>query len=106
MLAASVPFMSDYAESILAVAGIYAIAAVGLQITIQSGQFSIMHGALMGLGGYSAGYAAVALGLPLAVTMVLAAAVAAAIGAVVSVACLRLSWFLVSIATLAIGQAL
>jgi branched-chain amino acid transport system permease protein len=98
--------ISPYVDSALTLAGIYAIAAVGLQVTIASGQFSIIHGALMGMGGYAAGVAAVKYHLSLALTMVVAAVIAAAVGAVVSAACLRLNWFLISIATLAIGEAL
>lgn len=101
-----IALISPYVDSALTIAGIYAIASVGLQVVISSGQFSIIHGALMGMGGYAAGVATLRYHLSLPLTMVIAALVAGAVGAVIAAACLRLNWFLISIATLAIGQAL
>ena len=100
------PLVGDYTESVLTLAGIWAIAAVGLQITLASGQFSVMHAALMGVGAYVAGITAVEFGAPFPVTVLAAVGVTAIFGAIASISTLRLAGFLVAIATLAMGQAL
>ena len=100
------PFVGDYTESILTLGGIWAIAAVGLQITLASGQFSVMHAALVGVGAYTAGITAAEFGASFPVTVLAAVGVTAVLGGIASVATLRLVGFLVAIATLAVGQAL
>jgi ABC-type branched-subunit amino acid transport system permease subunit len=48
--------MSTYWQSILIVAGINAILAWSLGLVVRSGQLSVGHAALAGVGGYTAGY--------------------------------------------------
>jgi branched-chain amino acid transport system permease protein len=56
-------WLTPYWQGIVIVAGVGAIAALGLQLTVNSGQFSLAHGALMGAAAYASGLAAVHLGL-------------------------------------------
>lgn len=96
--------INAYWDSIFTTAAILAIASVGLQITIQSGQFSVFHGAMMGMGGYAAGYSAVKYDLPFIPGLALASVVGAAAGVLVSALLLRLAGLTMGIATLAIGE--
>lgn len=98
--------LSGYWESVLTTGGILAVGAVGLQITIASGQFSVMHGALMGLGGYAGGWVAKDLGAPFVVTLLVGALAGALVGAMASVFLGRLKGLVLGIATLAVGEGL
>lgn len=98
--------MSLYWESVLTTASIFAIAAIGLRISLGTGQFSVMHGALLGVGAYAGGFAAKQLGLSLIPSLVVATLAAAVLAALVSALLLRLSGLFFGIATLAIGEGL
>lgn len=96
--------MNSYWASVLTTATILSIAAVGLQITLRSGQFSVVHAALMGLGGYLSGYAARDWGVGFLPGLVLASAVGALVGVLIAALLLRLGGLTLGIATLAIGE--
>lgn len=98
--------LSQYEISILTLTAINVIVALGLYVTIISGQLSAIHAALMGIGGYLAGYMAVDHGSPLWITLVIAAAAGGIIGTAISASLFRLGGFYLSIATLSAGQAL
>lgn len=98
--------LDAYWQGVVIVAGIGAIAALGLQLTIASGQFSLMHGALMGAAGYMTGISALHWGFGLWPSVAIGGALGAAMGFVVAVLMLRLDGLSLGIATLAIGQAL
>jgi branched-chain amino acid transport system permease protein len=98
--------LSAYWQGIVIVAGIAAIAALGLQLTISSGQFSLVHGALMGASSYVAGIASVQFGFGLGESLLAGALAGALLGSVISLLLLRLEGVLFGLATLAIGQAL
>ena len=98
--------LTPYWQGIVIVAGIAAIAAVGLQFTISSGQFSLVHGALVGASSYTAGVVSVLFGFDFWSAVVAGIAAGALLGAVISVLLLRLDGVLFGLATLAIGQAL
>lgn len=98
--------MSLYWESVLTIASIFAIAAIGLRISLGTGQFSVMHGALLGIGAYAAGFAAKQLGLGLVPSLLFAALTAGLLAALISALLLRLSGLFFGIATLAIGEGL
>jgi branched-chain amino acid transport system permease protein len=98
--------VSPYVESVLVVACIYSLVAVGLQITISSGQFSVMHAALMGAGGYASGIASVHFDLPFGLALVSGALVAGLIGIIVSVILRRTSGLLLGTVTVALGQSM
>lgn len=98
--------MNSYWASVLTTGTILAIAAVGLQITIRSGQFSVIHAALMGLGGYLAGYAAVDWEVGYLRGLALSTLAGAVVGVLVSALVMRLGGLTLGIATLAIGEGL
>ena len=101
------PFIDSYWQAILTTATIMAIAGVGLQVTIASGQFSVIHGALMGMASYAAGVVAVDhREWPMVVSLLVGVLVAGSFGALLSVLLLRLGGLFLGIATLAIGQGL
>ncbi len=100
-----IPFLDAYWQAILTTATIMAIAGVGLQVTIASGQFSVIHGALMGMAGYAAGVVAVERSeWPMVVSLAVGVLLASVCGALLSLLLLRLGGLFLGIATLAIGQ--
>lgn len=100
-----IPFVSSsYLLYILNICGIYAIAAIGLNILIGfTGQISLGHGAFFGVGAYSAAILATKAGLPFIVTIPLAGLITAAVGMVFGLPSARLKHLYLTIATLA-GQ--
>lgn len=98
--------LSPYAQGIFIAGGIYAIAALGLYVAIASGQFSVAHAALMGLGGYGAAVASVALGAPFWLALLAGAAVGGAAGAAFAVLLRAMGGMLLGVATIALGQAI
>jgi branched-chain amino acid transport system permease protein len=99
-------WLNSYWQGVVIVAGVSAIAALGLQLTIASGQFSLVHGALMGAAAYLAGVSAVRWGFGMWPAVLAGGAFGAVLGGIVSLLVLRLDGLLLGIATLAIGQAL
>lgn len=97
--------MSAYTTSIFITGGIYAIVAMGLHLTLVTGQFSVAHAALMGLGGYAAGIGTVEWGLGLWPSVALAGVIGTVGGALLATMLRRMSGMLFGIATLAIAQA-
>lgn len=101
------PFLDPYWQAVLTTAMIMSIAAVGLQVTLSSGQFSVMHNALMGVAGYVAGGIAVDHAeWPMVASLAAGMVVAGVMGAAVSLLLLRLRGLFLGIATLAIAQGL
>ena len=87
-----VPFISSTCIlHILNAIGIYAIAAVGLNLLIgYTGQISLCHGALFGVGAYTAAILVVRVGLPFLLTVPIAGVVSAAAGMVFGLPSARL----------------
>ncbi len=100
-----VPFVSSpYLLYVLNICGIYAIAAIGLNILIgYTGQISLGHGAFFGVGAYSAAILATKAGFPFLAAVPLAGLVTAAVGMVFGIPSARLKHLYLTIATLA-GQ--
>jgi len=100
-----VPFISDaYMLYILNSIGIYAIAAVGLNLLIGfTGQISLGHGAFFGVGAYAAAVLATKGGVPFFLAVPMAGVVSAAVGMVFGLPAARLKHLYLCIATLA-GQ--
>lgn len=96
-------WLTPYWQGIVIVAGIGGIAALGLQLTIHSGQFSLAHGALMGAAAYASGLTAVHLGLGFWTATAIGGAFGALLGLVIALVVVRLEGLILSIATLAIG---
>ncbi len=100
-----IPFISSpYTLYILNTIGIYAIAAVGLNILIgYTGQISLGHGAFFGVGAYTAAILGTKAGVPFWLSVPAAGLFTAAVGMCFGIPSLRLKHLYLTIATLA-GQ--
>ena len=100
-----IPFIaSPYMLYVLNTIGIYAIAAIGLNILIgYTGQISLGHGAFFGVGAYTAAILATKTGFPVWLSLPAAGLVTAAVGIIFGLPSARLKHLYLLIATLA-GQ--
>jgi len=100
-----IPFVSNaYVLYVLNTIGIYAIAAIGLNILIGfTGQISLGHGAFFGVGAYAGAILASKAGFPFWLAVPAAGLVTAAVGMVFGLPSARLKHLYLCIATLA-GQ--
>lgn len=105
MLFGVLPFISGPGVlHILNMIGIYAIAAVGLNLLIgYTGQISLGHGAFFGVGAYTAAILAVKAGFPFIIAVPAAGIMTAAVGLIFGLPSARLKHLYLLIATLA-GQ--
>ncbi len=93
-------------EPIFVIAMVNAILALGLYVTMMSGQLSMAHGALMGTGAYVAGVLTTNFDWPFPAAIVAGMVVAAAIASVLSVLTSRMSELVCSLATLGFGESM
>ncbi|WP_197035007.1 ATP-binding cassette domain-containing protein [Herbaspirillum sp. RV1423] len=94
------PYYLHLAETIL----IYAILLFGLDIVVgYTGQVSLGHAGLFGIGSYTAGVLYFKLGLPFLITMPASIAVTAVFGAVLALPALRVTGPYLAMVTLAFG---
>jgi len=100
-----IPFISsEYTLYVLNTIGIYAIAAIGLNLLIgYTGQISLGHGAFFGVGAYAAAILATRAGFPFWAAVPAAGLVTAAVGMIFGLPSARLKHLYLCIATLA-GQ--
>lgn len=84
----------------------FSLVTLGLFLTISSGQFSVAHAALMGVGGYAAGFATVSWSVPFPVALLAGAAAGAALGLAIAFVLQRTSGILLCTVTIALGQAI
>ncbi|RLB44193.1 MAG: branched-chain amino acid ABC transporter permease [Deltaproteobacteria bacterium] len=100
-----IPFVSSsYLLYVLNLVGIYAIAAIGLNILIgYTGQISLGHGAFFGVGAYTAAILATKANLPFWAAVPLGGVMTAAVGMIFGIPSGRLKHLYLTIATLA-GQ--
>lgn len=98
--------MTIYAQTVFVLAFTYSIVTLGLYVTLLSGQFSVAHAALMGLGGYGAGIASVRYNAPFLVALMVGCAVGGLTGVAMAVVLRRTSGMLLGTVTIAIGQAI
>lgn len=105
LLLAAFAWVGDpYLLRIVNLAGILAIAALGLQLIVgYTGQFSFGHAAFYGIGAYTSALLVVKLKLPFLLALP-SAAVMAGIAGLVIAPVLRLSGHYLAIATLAVGE--
>lgn len=105
-LALIFPFMADNYQLTLAnQVGIFAIAAIGLNIlTGFTGQISLGTGGFMAIGAYSSGLLVTNLGVPWWLTLPIASLVTAVVGGFFGLPSLRLKGLYLAIATLAAQQ--
>ncbi|MBC7435999.1 MAG: ATP-binding cassette domain-containing protein [Bdellovibrionales bacterium] len=94
------PYYIHLLETIM----IYAILLFGLDIVVgYTGQVSLGHAGLFGIGSYTAGVLVMKLGAPLLVTIVAAVGVTAAFGALLALPALRVTGPYLAMVTLAFG---
>ncbi len=105
ILFAVIPFISStYMLYVLNTVGIYAIAAIGLNILIgNTGQISLGHGAFFGVGAYTAAILATKYSCPFLLSIVAAGLMTAGVGIIFGLPSARLKHLYLLIATLA-GQ--
>lgn len=96
----------SYFLQISTLAGINALVALGLYPCVITGQLSVTHAALAGIGGYAAGILATRVEWPLALTIVAGGAVAAGVAAWISAIVSRMHGLYLAIATLGLGESL
>src|SRR6202158_176100 len=97
-------FASNYAVSVINLILIAVVGALGLNILVgYTGQISIGHGALMSVGGYTAGNLITRMDAPFWLAVPAGGVMAAAIGALIGIPSLRIKGLYLAIATLA-GQ--
>jgi len=103
LLFAVVPFISSaYLLYVINIIGIYAIAAIGLNLLIgYTGQISLGHGAFFGVGAYSAAILATKAGFPFLIAVPLAGVITAIVGMFFGLPSARLKHLYLCIATLA-----
>ena len=105
--AATVAFGSAYDHRVLALAGLYALNAIGYQFTFgHAGALSLAQGAFFGLGAYVTAILGTQFGWGFAATFPAAIASAALLAALVAAPVLRLASHYFALATLAIAQML
>lgn len=97
--------LSPYVQSVFTAGIIYAIVAVGLYVTLASGQFSVIHATLMGFGGYTAGVLSEQVGWAFWPAVLAAGITGLIAGSVLAVVVRNMRGMLLGLATLAIGQA-
>ncbi|TDR95050.1 branched-chain amino acid ABC transporter permease [Enterovirga rhinocerotis] len=100
------PFVvpNDYFVYVMALAYIYAIAALGLNLMLgYTGHLNLAHAAFMAIGAYTVGILTVDYGVPYWIAFLLAGVNAAALGFVAGIISLRLKHHYFSIFTLCIG---
>jgi branched-chain amino acid transport system permease protein len=98
--------VSPYVLDIITNCGINVLVAIGLYVTVLSGQLSAGHAALMGIGGYVSGYLLINTGIPLTGSVTCAVLAGMLFGGFLAVSLLRLEGFYMPIGTLAAAQAL
>jgi len=100
-----VPFITNaYILYIINSIGIYAIAAIGLNLLIgYTGQISLGHGAFFGVGAYAAAILATKAGIPFLIAVPAAGFITALVGMIFGIPSIRLKHLYLTIATLA-GQ--
>lgn len=96
--------LDPYWADLLTYVGISIIVALGVQVTMTSGQLHSAGAAFMGLSGYAAAYLTAALGVPLPVAAVLGIAVSSVVAFIIGTAIVRLDTWFFALATLGLGQ--
>ncbi|MFZ5825554.1 MAG: branched-chain amino acid ABC transporter permease [Bacillota bacterium] len=108
-IAAALPFLiqGSYRHNVMALMGVYAIAALGLNLLVGiSGQISLGHGAFMSIGGYTAAFLTLKAGMPIWVGVPVAGLVSAVVGFLLGLPALRLHGHFLALATLSFGAAI
>jgi branched-chain amino acid transport system permease protein len=101
----ALPHASDYALRVLAVAGIYALLALGYSFIFgHAGALSLAQGTFMGLGAYVSGILAVRYAIPFDAALPASIGLPVLLALLVAIPVLRLQTHYFALATLLIGQ--
>ncbi|MBE7939837.1 MULTISPECIES: branched-chain amino acid ABC transporter ATP-binding protein/permease [Ramlibacter] len=104
LIAAPLVLDNPYYIHLLETISIYAILLFGLDIVVgYTGQVSLGHAGLFGIGAYTAGVLVMKLGAPLIVTLVAAVGITALFGAILALPALRVTGPYLAMVTLAFG---
>jgi branched-chain amino acid transport system permease protein len=103
---AALPLLgSVFADTVMALAGLYAIVAVGLNLLFgYAGKISFGHNAFMAMGAYASGILTTGAGLPPLAALVAGAAGTGAVAFLLGAPILRLRGHYLAMATLALGE--
>lgn len=93
-----------FSPTIIMLVGINAITALGLYLTVTTGQFSLGHAAFMAIGAYTSGILTVKFQLPLLLAILVAAAAASVVGVVFGIPALRTRGTYLAVITLGLGE--
>lgn len=91
-------------EPVLILAGLNAIIAIGVYITLMSGQASLAHAAFAGIGGYTAAVLTTNFHVPFPLAILAGASVGLVVGALLSLVTMRMSLLVVALTTLGFGE--
>ncbi|MBI3967929.1 MAG: branched-chain amino acid ABC transporter permease [Chloroflexi bacterium] len=89
---------------VLVFAALSAIVAVGVYITMLSGQASVGHAAFMGMGAYTAAVLTTNFGIPFLLAILAGVVVGIAAGSLLSLVTMRMSELIVALTTLGFGE--
>ncbi|MCL5942193.1 MAG: ATP-binding cassette domain-containing protein [Actinobacteria bacterium] len=94
----------DYFLSVMVVAGLYAMLALGLSLLLgQAGQISLGHAAFFGLGAYTSGVLSTRFSIPTLAALLAGACLSGLVAYVVGRPVLRLKSYFLALATLGLG---
>jgi ABC-type branched-subunit amino acid transport system ATPase component/ABC-type branched-subunit amino acid transport system permease subunit len=100
-----VVYGSNYGLNVMTQAGLYAIITMSVGLILgQAGQLSLGHNAFYGIGAYTCGLLVANLGVPTFAAWMAGAAAAGFVAAVIGRPVLRLKYFYLALATIALGQ--
>ena len=99
------PHASGYAMRVLAVAGVYALLAIGYRFIFGlAGALSLAQGVFMGVGAYVSGLLATRYGIPFDLALPASVGIPVALALLIAIPVLRLQTHYFALATLLIGQ--
>lgn len=93
-----------YIDGVVIAAGINALLALGLYMTVSTGQFSVGHGGFMAIGAYISSILTLKFGLPLVPAMLVGGAAASIVGALIGLPVMRFDMIYLAMATLGFGE--
>lgn len=97
-------FSWGFWSPVLVLAGVNSIVAVGVYITLLSGQASLAHAAFMGMGAYTAAVLTTNFGVPFPLAILAGMLVGLIAGALLSQVTMRMSELVVALTTLGFGE--
>lgn len=96
--------LGPYVDGIIIACGINALLALGLYVTVSTGQFSVGHAGFMAIGAYVASILTVKYGVALVPSMLASGASAFLVGALIGLPVMRFQMIYLAMATLGFGE--